>query len=252
MRVQSIKKSFPGGIVAVRDAELNLPEAKVVVLLGPNGSGKSTLLHCLSGAIRPEAGVLVDSNGKLHDLRSTPRGLRRGVICVYQSPRLFSRLTTLENCLMAIPGWGFDGKWTQASRKHDLEARIRKALCRFGIEDYASTTAGELSTGCARRLEFARMVTACEFGARLCLLDEPSTGLDPEGFVLLRELLVGLRAQNCHVLLVEHNLEVATWADDSYLLVEGEVIAHAPPGPLIRDDLFKNAMLQVPWENSNA
>lgn len=241
MTIQGLTKIFPGGISAIRNIDIELPPGRVLVLLGPNGSGKSTLLNCLSGAIIPDQGCAVARGSRRRDLAADIGGLRAGVACISQTPRIFARLTALENCLIASPRWvrPFHGP----RDNQELESVARVVLCRFGLEPHLSTVGAALSTGTARRLELARLEIACNFGASMCLFDEPSAGLDPGGIALLAELLSRLRTRQCHILMVEHNLKVANFADEAYLMVDGQLIDHTTPQLLTQGVAFKDAML---------
>lgn len=236
MRAIGVTKTYPGGITALSDVNIEIEAGRVVVLLGPNGSGKSTLVHCLSGAVKPERGRLDD-----RDLTASTGGLRAGVICTFQIPRVFGTLTVMENCLIAVPKWGSVFAAFRVGTR--LESTALDILARFGLESSRHTVSSSLSSGSARRLELARMEFACEFGAELCVLDEPSAGLDPQGIAALCKFLDRLRIKKRYVLMVEHNLEIAKLADDAYLMLDGRIVDHDAPHQLINQDHFRSAML---------
>ena len=101
LAVEDVVRSF-GGVRAVDGATLAVEPGSITGLIGPNGAGKSTLFNCISGFLRPQAGrVLLD--GKRIDRRPAHRIARAGLVRTFQTPRALTRMTVLENVVLAAP-----------------------------------------------------------------------------------------------------------------------------------------------------
>ena len=178
LSVEAIAKRFPGrggGVVAVRDISLSVPEGAFLAVLGPSGSGKSTLLRCVAGLERPDSGV-VSLDGTV--VADPGRGIhvppeRRGIGMVFQSPTVWPHMTVRENVafpLRHLP------RGTRPSS--DEAARlVQTALGRVRLDGLDDRPATDLSGGQQQRLALARALVG---GPRVLLLDEPLSSLDAE------------------------------------------------------------------------
>lgn len=184
-------------------------------LLGVNGAGKSTLLRALSGARRPTSGSVWVGDADLYQ-RSTRRTALARVALMPQSAIYPSSMTALEVVALAA--------WLRGVRSSACRRRAAAALERVGLAERSGSRMGQLSGGMARRVALAQAIVA---DPEVLLLDEPSTGLDPQQRRVMIDLLrsFGTTALfSSHV--VEDVVEVADRVlvlDDGRLVFEGGV-----------------------------
>lgn len=197
--------------------DLALATGEVVAVMGPSGSGKSTLLHLLAGLLVPDdgevwlAGERVDRLPERH--RSELRLRRFGF--VFQFGDLVPELTVVENVELPLRLTGV--------RPAPARARATAMLDRLGVADQAGKRLSEVSGGEAQRAAVAR---ALVHTPPVVLADEPTGSLDTVTGELVLEALVGTATeQGTAVLLVTHELRVASWASRDVQLRDGRVVA---------------------------
>jgi branched-chain amino acid transport system ATP-binding protein len=219
LEVDNVSVSF-GGIQALRGVSCRVEEGQFVGLIGPNGAGKSTLLGVLTGLITRHKGT-VHLSGK--DVTSMPphKRARLGTARTFQRLDLWSTMSVFDNVRTAAE---FSGRWQSDVRPEHLAHSLIEQL---GLEDVASTNAGDLPTGLARVVEVAR---AMALQPKILLLDEPSAGLDDGESKKLAQNLVAVAKGGTAVLLVEHHVEMVLQASSYvYVLDFGTLIAEGPP-----------------------
>lgn len=221
LELNNVQKSF-GLKPILRGVDLTLSAGERLALLGANGAGKTTLLRILAGLTRPGGGrVLI---GGL-DLREQTRDVQRKVGFVAHQPYLYDDLTTLENLLF------FARMYALAQPRQRAETLLQ----RVGLGKRARDRAGSLSRGQLQRLALAR---ALLHAPDLLLLDEPETGLDQEGLVLLAELLHEHHSRGGTLLFTTHNLESAPGRSDHVaLLSKGRVAYQRETASLEQEDI---------------
>ena len=205
LQARALTKSF-GGVRAVHEVSLAVPEKTIFALIGPNGAGKSTLLNLLSGVYQPDAGTL---NFQGTDLIGQPayRRARHGIARTFQKIRLFKQLTLLENVRAGFhihqdaPFWHYLVR--PASGRFDAEAR--ELLEFVGLGARADERAGALPYGQQRMLEIARALAT---RPRLFMLDEPAAGLNAAEVEFLLQRLVDISRRGVTLLVVEHNMDL--------------------------------------------
>jgi ABC-type branched-subunit amino acid transport system ATPase component len=226
-----------GGLVALRDASLEVRPGTITALIGPNGAGKSTLLDVLSGFRPPSYGEVRFRGQDLLRRRSyTMAGL--GVARTFQNVEVFSRLTAAENVALAVPGRDGESITTLIARPRRSRATRQRALDRalelleaVGIARFANEPAGELSYGVQKMLVLARLMAT---EAELLMLDEPGAGLARTSLDDLARHMRGLVADSGKtILFVDHNMQlVLDIADFVYVLHHGEIIAGGTPAEI--------------------
>ena len=231
-KAENISKSF-GGVRAVRDISVAIPEQSIFALIGPNGAGKSTLLNLLSGIYQPDAGALSFAGQDLIGLPAHAR-VRLGIARTFQKIRLFKQLTVLENVLAgfhihhAIPAWQYVVPGAAAGRdRARCRAEAEELLAFVGLSARAGERAGALPYGQQRMLEIARSLAT---RPRLFMLDEPAAGLNGAEVAFLLQRLEDLGRRGITVVVVEHNMDlVMNVAQRVFVMDYGEHLFEGTP-----------------------
>lgn len=209
-----------GGATALREASLSLQAGEFVGLLGPNGSGKSTFIKALSGVLAPAAGSVLLSGKEL--ARYSPRERARLVACVPQRGEAPDGMT-VEDIVM-LGRYAHLGFW-HGPGKGD-RAAVRRALEDTDIISLAGRRAGAVSGGELQRAFLARALAQ---EAKVLLLDEPVSGLDPAHAVTACDVLAGRSRQNVAVLMASHDLNLAAlYCSRLVFLEKGRIITQGP------------------------
>jgi ABC-type branched-subunit amino acid transport system ATPase component len=229
LTLTSVSRQF-GGLHALTNVNMTVPQGKVVGLIGPNGAGKTTLINNISGLDHPTSGAITFGG---QDIAKAPphRITGLGIARTYQNIRLFGELTALENLLIGQHTRGratvFEALVFAPAYRRE-EKRLREhglaLLERFGLAHLAHSRAGALPYGDQRRLEMARALATAP---KLILLDEPTAGMNPVETHELGEQILRLRADGITVLVIEHDMSlIQQVCDEIYVLNFGQIIAH--------------------------
>jgi neutral amino acid transport system ATP-binding protein len=245
LQVQGVVRAF-GGVRAVDDASFEVEAGSITGLIGPNGAGKSTLFNCISGFLRPQSGrVLLD--GRRIDGRAPFRVARAGLVRTFQTPRALTRMTVLENVMLAAPRQGGErlaGSLLASARRREREVRARalELLQLVRLDGDAPALAGTLSGGQRKLLDLVRALMA---EPRILLLDEPMAGVSPTLRVELLEHILALRERDgLTLLIVEHDLDFVMRASDRVIVMnDGRVIAQGSPDEVRADERVVDAYL---------
>ena len=232
LTARSLHKSF-GGVHAVLDVSLAVPEKSIFAIIGPNGAGKSTLLNLLSGTYQPDAGTLHLDAAELTGLPAHRR-VRLGLARTFQKIRLFKQLTVLENVLAGfhihhrIPFLQYLVPGAAYRRDHRrCQERAQELLEMVGLGEVAGQRAGSLPYGRQRMLEIARALAT---EPRLFMLDEPAAGLNGAEVEFLLGLLKLIGQRGITVVVVEHNMElVMNVAERVFVMDHGETLFEGTP-----------------------
>jgi neutral amino acid transport system ATP-binding protein len=247
LEVREVTRTF-GGLRAVDAASLDVEVGSITALIGPNGAGKSTLFNVVSGFLSAQRGT-VRFEGRRIDRMGPHRIARRGLVRTFQTPRALTRLSVLDNILLAAPEHPGERVSGLLFRPGGARARERKAreradelLALVRLDGHAGDYAGVLSGGERKLLDFARVLMA---EPRLVLLDEPMAGVNPTLGRQLVEHVLRLRAdRGMTFLFVEHDLDVVMEASDHVIVMnEGRVIASGAPAEVRADERVVDAYL---------
>jgi len=248
LQINEVRKAF-GNLRALDGVTFSVGEKEVHILIGPNGSGKTTLINVVSGFYRPDSGE-VTLGGKPITGMPAHKLYALGMSRTFQIPSLFTKLTVLENVLVAEkgnPGESFRGSLFRGSWvKKETEAteRAYAILQLLGLDRVWGSQSSTLSGGQMKLLELARSLMS---GAKLILLDEPISGVNP---TLAHEIfgrILKLRDElGVTFLIVEHRLEIAlTYVDAVTAMALGRVIAAGKPERVMADPKVIEAYLGV-------
>jgi branched-chain amino acid transport system ATP-binding protein len=225
LRLRGLSCRF-GGVQAVSGVDLDVQGGERRAILGPNGAGKTTLFNLISGEVFASAGR-VEVFGRDVAVMPVRKRIRLGLTRTYQTSRLFSGLSVLENLYLAV--LGIEGGHLRPVRlpgDRRLRWRARAIAERVGLAARLQVTVGSLSYGEQRQLEVG---VALAGRPRILMLDEPAAGLSPAERGSLTELLLSLDPA-VTLLLVEHDMDVAlrvaTWVT---VMHEGRILAEGTP-----------------------
>jgi branched-chain amino acid transport system ATP-binding protein len=246
LRINEVKKAF-GSLHALDGVTFGVGEKEVHILIGPNGSGKTTLINVISGFYKPDSGSVMLA-GK--DITSMPahKLYAMGVSRTFQIPSLFTKLTLMENVLVAEKG-NLGESFTKSIlkrswMKEEAEATERAfaILQLLGLDKLWDRQASTISGGQMKLLELARALMS---GAKLILLDEPISGVNP---TLAHEIfgrILKLRDElGVTFLIVEHRLEIAlSYVDTVTAMALGKVVAAGKPELVMTDPKVIEAYL---------
>jgi len=237
-----------GGLVAVKDLDLDVKDGELFGLIGPNGAGKTTVFNLVTGVYAPTSGT-ISFDGKPIQGRQPHAIAALGVARTFQNIRLFSDMTVAENVLVSThmrSSQGLLGALFRGPAFHREEAANRAEAMRllklFQLDALAGENASNLPYGSQRRLEIARALAT---RPRLLLLDEPAAGMNPQESADLMRLIRRIRDEfSVSILLVEHNMKVVMGVCERIqVLVHGESIAIGTPGEIRGDQRVIEAYL---------
>jgi neutral amino acid transport system ATP-binding protein len=232
LSANALVKNF-GSVTAVNQASIEVATGSITGLIGPNGAGKTTLFNLLSNFIQPDQGQILFDGVPIHHL--PPHKITQlGMVRTFQVARVLSRLSVMENMLLAAQqqtGERFWSTWLQPSRigQEERAARDRamEILNSVGLAHKATDYAGGLSGGQRKLLEIARaMMTR----PKLILLDEPAAGVNPTLINQICEYITKWNQAGLSFLIIEHNMDVImSLCDRVWVLAEGKNLAVGTP-----------------------
>ncbi|MCI9638701.1 MAG: ABC transporter ATP-binding protein [Emergencia sp.] len=215
IEIEHLSKSF-GDVKAVQDLSFHVKEGELFAFLGVNGAGKSTTISIICGQLSKDAGtVLVDGKNTDESMNDVKQEL--GV--VFQNSVLDKALSVRDNLKSRAALYGICGK--------AFEERLAELAELLDFGDLLKRTVGKLSGGQRRRIDIAR---ALLHKPGILVLDEPTTGLDPQTRRLLWDVVRELRRkENMTVFLTTHYMEEAAEADYVVILDSGKIAAEGTP-----------------------
>lgn len=221
-----------GGITAVNELEMSIPQGIIAGLIGPNGAGKTTVFNMITGFYTPTSGSIL-FNGKAITGLPPYRICKAGIARTFQNIRLFTTSTALQNVMVGFhvrqkSTWWMPPLLLHLAEEKAIRRKSMELLDRFGLTDVAHMPAGSLPYGAQRRLEIARaLATSPSF----LLLDEPAAGMNPQESTELMALINSVRDDfNLTILLIEHDMKVVMGVCSQIWVLEyGICIAQGAP-----------------------
>ena len=254
LEVRELSKNF-AGVAALSAVDFELRTGELLGVIGPNGAGKTTLFDLISGFEAPGSGHIV-----LHGMDVTEKSAsvrsRLGLGRSFQDSHLFGGIPVREVLAISLERFIDVGDPLNAMLRFpallDTEAAVRRRveelLDLFGIEQFADTLVGELSTGSRRLVDLAAVVA---HQPDVVLLDEPASGVAQDEVAHMAEVLERVRAHlSASMIVVEHNIPfIAGTADRLLVLNRGAVLVLDQPGAVLSDAAVVEAFLGSPKES---
>ena len=215
IEISSLSKSF-GEVQAVNDLSFRVKEGELFAFLGINGAGKSTTINIMCGQLSKDSGTVQLSG---FDLDSDPDSIKRNLGVVFQNSVLDKELSVQDNLQSRAALYGIRGK--------AFRERLAELAELLEFDDLLKRTVGKLSGGQRRRIDIAR---ALIHRPKILILDEPTTGLDPQTRSTLWQVIGDLRKnEGMTVFLTTHYMEEAADADYVVILDSGMIAAEGTP-----------------------
>jgi ABC-type branched-subunit amino acid transport system ATPase component len=231
LETQQVSIRF-GGLKAVDQVSLALREGMVTTLVGPNGAGKTTLFNLITGQLQADSGNVLWLGESILG-QAQWRIAQAGIGRTFQDLKLFNQMTVLENAL-AVTEQG-SWLWQMGGRKGAQERleRAEHALEQVGLADLRDSRAIDLAYAERKFLSMARILSS---GAKLWLLDEPASGLDPRSYERFLSLLRQQVKQGITICIIEHNLDIVKGISDRIaFLDQGRLLAEGAPEDILAD-----------------
>ena len=246
LEIRNLTKRF-GGLTAVDGLDFDIRKGEVVGLIGPNGAGKTTLFNMIGGVFPPTDGKIIFQNEEITRLK--PDAVtKRGITRTFQSNILFSNMTVIQNVMLGrhfrskIGFWGaiFNTPFTRRKEDEDLE-KAEELLEFVGLREMGNDLAADLPHGHQRLLS---LCVALATEPELLLLDEPTTGMNPEETDALLARINDIRARGSTIFLVEHDMRVVMGICEKVVVLNfGRKIAEGPPEEIKKDKRVAEAYL---------
>ncbi len=239
IEMRSVTKRF-GGIVAVNNFSMDLPEFSTVGIIGPNGAGKTTIFNLISRITPVDSGSIKMYGTELTKLELEHLA-KHGIGRTFQNIRLFNDLSVIDNVRAALDSSGkstlpeamlyLPRVWKEEKR---IKEKARECLEIVDLLDYADERPSNLPYGVQRRLEIARAIA---LNPKVLMLDEPAAGLNPDEVQDLIVFIQKLKERfNLSVLIIEHKMDVIMeLCDKIYVQDFGNTIAVGTPEEIQSD-----------------
>jgi branched-chain amino acid transport system ATP-binding protein len=231
LTLSHLHKQF-GGLKAVQDVSLSVPQGSLTALIGPNGAGKTTLFALMSGFLPPSSGT-VHFDGKDITGQAPHLNALAGMARTFQIVQPFAAQTVRENIAVGAH-----------LRERNRLAALRAAdavAARVGLTSQLDKPAADLTVAGRKRLEMARTLAT---QPKLLLLDEVLAGLNPQEIADMIPVVQGIADSGVTVLIIEHVMQaVMGLAQHVWVLAQGQLIAEGTPAQVTSDPAVIEAYL---------
>jgi branched-chain amino acid transport system ATP-binding protein len=231
LQATGLSKTF-GGLKAVDDVSLALRSGIITTLVGPNGAGKTTLFNLITGHLVPDRGEVTWLGTSILGLAHW-KIARLGIGRSFQDLKLFAHMTVEENTQTVTERSSWLWQPGGASARQARKTRVEAALVATGLAGKRHTRAVDLAYAERKFLSLARILAS---GARLWLLDEPASGLDPGSYERFLSLLRSQVREGVTICIIEHNLDIVQGISDRIaFLDQGRLLAEGDPKSILSD-----------------
>ncbi len=229
LKIENLSVNY-GGINAVTNVSLEVPDGKIITLIGANGAGKSTILRTVAGLVKPKEGTITLDGQDITSL-TTNEIVSKGITLVPEGRRIFPNLTVLENIKIGA-----------YMRKDNLNEDIEWVYSLFPrLKERHWQMAGTLSGGEQQMLAVARALMS---KPKIMMMDEPSLGLAPIIVRDIFDIIKKINSQGVTILLIEQNANMALKAADyGYVLETGNITMEGKGLDLLSNESVKKAYL---------
>jgi ribose transport system ATP-binding protein len=233
LEMKGIGKRFPG-VVALDNVNLEVYRAEVVALIGENGAGKSTLMKILGGVIEPDSGSLSVAGNEVK-IRSPREASESGIEFIHQELSVLDNMDVGANIFLRREPT--TAGWLKLVDRKRIYAEADALLQRLGLNFSSRTIVAKLSIAQQQLVEIARSINA---GARIIIMDEPSSSLTLTETQRLLEIVGDLKAQGVSIIYISHRLdEVEKIADRVVVLRDGRNVGTLEPREIARERMVR-------------
>jgi ABC-type branched-subunit amino acid transport system ATPase component len=246
LTVDSVTKRY-GGLVAVDECSFEIGSDSLVGLIGPNGAGKTTLFNIITGLEDVDGGTIEIGGTRIENERPSMIN-REGIARSFQTTREWSRMTVMENLLLASPDQPGEspvlGVLNTPSVRETEAEKVEEAsevLQLVELYEKRNQLASSLSVGQRKLLEIGRCLMT---DPDLLLLDEPFAGVAPALVPVISEHLASLQGEDLSILVIEHNIdELSNLVEEILVMNNGQIMTRGAPGDVRRDREVQEAYL---------
>lgn len=215
IKIDNLTKTY-GSLKAVDDLSFEIRKGELFAFLGVNGAGKSTTINIICGQLKKDEGTVIIDELNLDDNLAK---IKKKIGVVFQASILDPQLTVKDNLEIKASLYGL-------SRK-EIKSRVGELAEILDFKSYLNRPLAKLSGGQKRRIDIARALLN---KPDILILDEPTTGLDPQTRKMIWAVITKLRKENnMTVLLTTHYMEEASEADYVVIIDQGKMVAHGTP-----------------------
>lgn len=216
IRLENISKIFPGGVEAVKDLNMVIPEKMVISLLGPSGCGKTTTMRIIAGLETPTTGRVYFGDRDVTDLSAK----ERNVAMVFQFPVVYPNINVKENIALPLIA--------QKSKPTEIERRVKEVAEILELEEFLKEMPHNLDAGTKQKVAIARAIVR---KPNVFLFDEPLTNVDPQVRVGLKSIIKRLSKElgQTFIYVTHDQSEAMTLADKIGVMKDGRLLQYDRP-----------------------
>ncbi len=232
LEADGISKSFPG-VKALDHVTLKVRPGTVHALMGENGAGKSTLMKCIYGIYKPDEGD-IKIDGEKVSITNPRNAMDQGISMIHQELHPIRPQTVSENIFLGrIPYQKKLGvKWVDYKK---LYSETKAVFDHLGLDIDPKAKVAELSTAYCQLLEIARAVS---FGAKIIIMDEPTSSLTETETEILFRIIAQLKAANVAIIYISHKIdEILQISDDITVMRDGQLVGCWPASEMTTDTI---------------
>lgn len=232
LEADGISKSFPG-VKALDHVTLKVRPGTVHALMGENGAGKSTLMKCIYGIYKPDEGE-IKIDGETVSITNPRNAMDQGISMIHQELHPIRPQTVSENIFLGrIPYKKKCGvKWVDYKK---LYSETKAVFDHLGLDIDPKAKVAELSTAYCQLLEIARAVS---FGAKIIIMDEPTSSLTETETEILFRIIAQLKAANVAIIYISHKIdEILQISDDITVMRDGQLVGCWPAAEMTTDSI---------------